>query len=61
MKPVFTNSIYSTMTPQKWDFCLNFKTQQNTFTNPVYETAIQNETRNVRLTHLYVLHIRTRN
>ena len=28
MKPVFTNSIYAMLTPQKWEFCLHFKTLQ---------------------------------
>ena len=28
MKPVFTKSIYEMLTPQKWEFWLNFKTLQ---------------------------------
>ena len=47
------------LTPLKCEFCLYFKTLQNKFTNPVYETAIQNELRNaifdtrLRFTHTY--------
>jgi hypothetical protein len=37
------------LTSQKWEFLLIFKMLQNKFTNPLWETAIQNEQRNENL------------